>query len=80
MIEVALWTHTQEVIVMLEDQGRDPKLLRLLDSFWVNDRYYEAYLLAGGKVMLIDEEGGIIFFGDDKEYFHYKRKLASKAP
>ncbi len=58
----------------------DPKLLRLLDGFWVNDRYYEAYLLAGGKVMLIDEEGGIIFFGDDKEYFNYKRKLTNKTP
>ena len=57
-----------------------PKLLRLLDGFWVNDRYCEAYLLAGGKVMLIDEESGIIFFGDDKEYFNYKRKLTNKTP
>jgi len=59
---------------------RDPRLLRLLDCFWVNDHYYEAYLLTGGKVMLIDEEGGIIFFGDDKEYFNYKRKLTNKTP
>ena len=64
----------------VERPRRDPKLLRLLDCFWVNDHYYEAYLLAGGKIMLIDEEGGIIFFGDDKEYFNYKRKLTSKAP
>jgi len=55
-----------------------PKHLKLLDSFKKDNCYYEAYLLVNGKVMMIDEEGGIIFFGGEKEYFHYKEKILSK--
>jgi len=61
-------------------EWEDSKLLRFLDSFEVNNNLYEAYLLINGKVMLIDEKGGIVFFGDVDEYLHYKEKLTSKIP
>lgn len=52
-----------------------PILLKFIDRFEKNKCRYEAYRFINGKVMLIDEKGGIIFFGDDKEYFHYKEKI-----
>ena len=63
---------------MMGESKHSPKYIRLLDSFKKDD-YYEAYLLINGKVMMIDEKGGIIFFGNDKEYFNYKKKILSKS-
>ena len=59
--------------------SKEPKLVKLIDSFEKNYVYYEAYFLAGGKIMLIDEKGGIIFFGDTKEYLNYKKKILAKS-
>jgi len=57
---------------------REPKLVKYLDSFEKDYQYYEAYFLAGGKVMLIDEKGGIVFFGDTREYLKYKQKILNE--
>jgi len=64
---------------MIGKSKHSPKYIRLLDSFKKDDYYYEAYLLINGKVMMIDEKGGIIFFGNGKEYFNYKKKILSKS-
>ncbi len=58
--------------------SKEPKLVKLIDSFEKDYMHYEAYFLAGGKIMLIDEKGGIIFFGDTKEYLKYKKKILDK--
>ncbi len=59
---------------MSESSRGSPRLLKFLDSFEVRGCRYEAYLLTGGKVMVLDEEGGITFFGDVEEYLRYRER------
>jgi len=67
-------------ITITPKEYKSGELLKFLDSFKVSDNLYEAYLLVNGKVMLIDKDGGIVFFGDVEEYLHYKEKLINRDP
>ncbi len=53
------------------------KLLKFLDKFEA-DRYYEAYEMPNGKIILIGDDSRVIFLSSKKEYYNYKEKLKSK--
>jgi len=48
------------------------KLLKLIDEFKAS-RFCEAYELPNGKIIVVEDEGGVIFLGDRKEYYHWKQ-------
>jgi len=48
------------------------KLLKLIDEFKA-ERFCEAYELPNGKILVVEDEGGVIFLGDHEEYYKWKQ-------
>ena len=53
------------------------KLLRLIDEF-ENGHLCEVYELPNGKILIVEDEEGVVFLGDRSEYDNWRKKRASE--
>ena len=53
------------------------KLLRLIDEF-EDGHLCEVYELPNGKILIVEDEGGVVFLGDRSEYDNWRKKRTSE--
>ena len=53
------------------------KLLRLIDEF-EDGHLCEVYELPDWKILIVEDEGGVVFLGDRREYDNWRRKRSSE--